>query len=364
MPKPFSVYLDLARFVAACLVYVFHSNQRWLVEPILPASNYGHGALIAFFVLSGYVIAYITATKERDWQSYAASRLSRVYSVAVPAIVLTIVLDAVGRHLLPSAYTYPFDRFGVRIASSLLMANETWFISITAFSNRPYWSLCYESWYYVAFGLLVFLPRSRAWPLVGLLALALGPKIALLAPVWAMGVVLFKWRRLAEIPEALGWALVLSSTAGIVLYHWFDVEAAAALRFQSLVGEQRFAQFTFSRFFIGNYLFGLLVMFHFAGVRRVAARVSRAMMAIERPAKLAAAYTATLYLLHQPLFLFWGAVLRGDPRGYGNWFAITCLVAVSVVAVGAVTETRRHVLTAWIRQRLRAIGASSRLASA
>ena len=77
MPRPFSVYLDLVRFTAACLVYLWHANQRWLVEPVLPMSGYGHSAVVVFFVLSGYVIAYITATKERDWATYAASRLSR-----------------------------------------------------------------------------------------------------------------------------------------------------------------------------------------------------------------------------------------------------------------------------------------------
>ena len=363
MPKPFSVYLDLVRFIAACLVYLYHSNQRWLVEPTLPASHYGHSSVIVFFVLSGYVIAYITATKEREWQSYTASRLSRVFSVAIPAIVLTIALDAVGRQLVPSAYAYPFDWFFLRIAGSLLMVNEAWFVSITTFSNVPYWSICYESWYYVAFGLVAFLPGSRAWPVIGLLALALGPKIVLLAPIWAMGVVLFRWRRLAEISEGLGWALLLSSTAGIVLFHWLGVEDTAASWFKSLVGKNWFAQFSFSRFFIGDYLLGLLVMLHFAGMRRVVGRMSPVLVAIERPVKLVAAYTFTLYLMHQPLFLFWGAVLRGDPKAYGNWIATTCLVAVSVAAIGAATEIRRHVLTRWIRQRLLAFGASSRLVS-
>ncbi len=362
MPKALSVYLDLVRFLAACLVYLYHSNQRWLVEPILPASHYGHSSVVVFFVLSGFVIAYVTATKERDWQRYAASRLSRVFSVAVPAIVLTVVLDAAGRRLLPAAYAYPFDWFAVRAAGSLLMVNETWFVSITAFSNVPYWSICYESWYYVAFGVFAFAPMSRALPLLGLLALVLGPKIVLLAPVWAMGVVLFRWRRLADITEGVGWVLVFASIAGIVLFHWFDVEGLVAARFKALIGAKWFEQFTFSRFFVSDYLLGLLVMANFAGVRRVNARLAPVLLAIERPVKAAAAYTFTLYLLHHPLFLFWGAVLRGDPKGYGSWLATTGLVAVSIVAIGAATETRRHVLTRWIRQRMTALGNSSRLA--
>ena len=88
-------YLDLVRFVAACLVYLYHSNQRWLIADILPASNYGHSSVIVFFVLSGFVIAYITDTREKQFPIYSASRISRIYSVAFPAIFLTILLDSI-----------------------------------------------------------------------------------------------------------------------------------------------------------------------------------------------------------------------------------------------------------------------------
>jgi peptidoglycan/LPS O-acetylase OafA/YrhL len=352
LPRPFSVYLDLVRFLAACLVYLYHSNQRWLVEPLLPLAHHGHSSVIVFFVLSGYVIAYVTDTKERDWVTYTASRLSRVYSVALPAVVLTVVLDWAGRGLLAEPYGYPFDWFAVRIVGSLLMANEVWFVSITSFSNVPYWSICYEAWYYVAFGLLTFLPRRRALALVGALMLLLGPKIAMLAPIWALGVLLYRWRRLAAISERTGWILLLASTAGIALYLHCDIEHRAAAPLQVLLGKHWFEQFAFSRWFIGDYLLGPLVMLHFAGMRRVAGRMSALLLGIEKPVRLLAAYTFTLYLLHQPLFLFWGAVLRGDNRGYGNWLAVTALTALSIAVIGNVTENRRRNLTAWIGARL------------
>ncbi|MDO9091389.1 MAG: acyltransferase [Rubrivivax sp.] len=362
LPKAFSIYLDLVRFLAACLVYVYHSNQRWLIEPILPLAQHGHSAVIVFFVLSGYVIAYVTDTKERDWATYAASRLSRVYSVALPTIVLTLLLDSIGRQLLAAPYGYPFDWFSVRILGSLLMANEVWFISITSFSNVPYWSICYEVWYYVAFGLLTFLPRHKAWALVGLLALLLGPKVVLLAPVWALGVVLYRWRRLAEIAESTGWALLVGSVIGIALYLHFGIEKAAAAPLKALLGDHGFEQLAFSRWFIGDYVLAPLVMLHFAGMRRVAGRMEGLFLAVENPVRLLAAYTFTLYLLHQPLFLFWGAVLQGDNSGYGNWVLVTLLVAVCVAVVGTVTENRRRGLTRWIKSRLVATG--SRLAGA
>ena len=118
------------------------------------------------------------------------------------------------------------------------------------------------------------------------------------------------------------------------------------------MGKHWFEQFSFSRWFLGDYLLGPLVMLHFAGMRRVAGRLSGLFGLIEKPVRLLAAYTFTLYLLHQPFFLFWGAVLRGDIRGYGNWVLVTLLVAVSIAVVGTVTENRRRGLTRWIRAQL------------
>lgn len=102
MSRAFSIYLDLLRFLAACLVVIYHSSSRPIVAKMLPLSSYGHTAVIVFFVLSGYVIAYATDTKERSAGSYWAS--SRVWSLAVPAILLTPVLGLMGEALAPGLY--------------------------------------------------------------------------------------------------------------------------------------------------------------------------------------------------------------------------------------------------------------------
>ncbi|HSW08973.1 acyltransferase family protein [Aquabacterium sp.] len=353
MNRAFSIYLDLVRFGAACLVYLYHSNQRWLVADVLPFAHYGHSSVIVFFVLSGFVIAYITDTKERDWISYSASRLSRVYSVVLPALALTLVLDTVGRQLLPAAYGgYPYDQLAVRSLASLLMLNELWFVSITSLSNVPYWSITYELWYYVLFGLVMFLPPRLAIVAVLAMAALLGPKILLLAPIWWAGVLLYRWRRLDTMPLALAWALVFGSLVLIVGLHaigWFD---AVTAWFKAWLGADRHTQLTFSKFFVGDYVLGVLVFSNFAGMRRVAPQLGAWLLRVERPVRWVAGYTFSLYLLHQPLFLFWGAVLRGDNSGKGFWWCVTLLTALSVVGIGYLTENKRHLLKAAIARRL------------
>jgi peptidoglycan/LPS O-acetylase OafA/YrhL len=65
-----------------------------------------------------------------------------------------------------------------------------------------------------------------------------------------------------------------------------------------------------------------------------------------------AGFTFTLYLLHQPLFLFWGSWIAGDPKGTTFWWLTTAAVAASVVAIGMVTESKRGLLKAGILRAL------------
>jgi peptidoglycan/LPS O-acetylase OafA/YrhL len=346
MNRPFSVYLDLVRFAAAVLVYMWHSNQRFLTTEILPVSNYGHSAVIVFFVLSGFVIAFITETKENRLADFAASRISRVYSVAAPALVITVALDAIGRTLYPAIYQYPFDQFAVRLLASLLMLNEIWFISITSFSNVPYWSICFEWWYYVTFAMVMFLPARIGWILVIVTALLIGPKVVLLAPIWWMGVLLYRWRHLRDLSLSFAWTLAAISVVGLVLFHRHDLMAVAEGWLEAIVGPDMTHQLTFAKRVFADYLLGVLVFVNFAAVRRIVEAHGNILMAIAGPVRFFANYTFSLYLLHQPLFLFWAAVVRGDPATSGYWWSVTTLTMLSVGIIGFFTETRRHGLRA------------------
>jgi peptidoglycan/LPS O-acetylase OafA/YrhL len=351
MSRPFSVYLDLIRFGAALLVYMWHSNQRFLTTAILPASNYGHSAVIVFFVLSGFVIAFITDTRESTPSRYVASRIARVFSVAAPAIVLTLVLDSFGRLLYPAIYDYPYDQFLVRAVSSLFMLNEVWFVSITSFSNVPYWSICYEWWYYVTFGLVMFLPPRLGLLVAAATMLVIGPKVILLAPVWWAGVLLYRWRWLLDLSVATSWAMVSISLVGIVVFHRLDMMGVGESWLRSWIGNETVYSLAFSKRVIADYLLGILVFMNFAGMRNIVAQKGDWLLSIAAPVRFVANFTFTLYLLHQPFFLFWAAVIRGNPDTPWYWSSVTVLTMASIVIVGFVTESQRFAL----RSRLLAI---------
>lgn len=361
MNRPFSVYLDLVRFGAAVLVYLWHSNRRLLVAHVLPASNYGHSAVIVFFVLSGFVIAYVTDTKERTWVAYSASRLSRVYSVVLPTLVLTLLLDTLGRQLYPAIYVYPYDRFALRLLGCGLMLNEWWWVSITFFSNVPYWSIAFEFWYYVVFALATFLPRGWRMGAVLVACAFVGPKIVVLMPIWWAGVMLYRWRWPQTWSKGLSLALLLFSTVGIAWMHAAGVYEWATAFMRAWLGEERFTELTFAHFAPADYLLAVLVFTNFAAMRGLAAQLAPPLLMLERPVRWLAGYTFSLYLLHQPLLLFWTAIVHGNPDGYGFWLLVTGLTALSVVAIGAITEHRRAPLRRWIQQALQRLDDRARL---
>lgn len=107
MSPALSCYLDGMRLLAAMLVYLSHANASWLTGnlPVLwRISNLGNEAVMMFFVLSGFVIAFVTDKKEHTAREYLLSRFARLYSVAIPAIVLAFVSDSIGQSLSPSTY--------------------------------------------------------------------------------------------------------------------------------------------------------------------------------------------------------------------------------------------------------------------
>lgn len=340
MNRSFSIYLDLVRIISALLVVLYHSNIRLLSVDKLPLSTHGHAAVIVFFVLSGYVIAHITSTRENTPLEYWSSRLARFYSLALPAVLLTPLLDSLGEAMAPQFYgdRTTHDLAWLRILTSLAFLNEVWTLSIMSFSNVPYWSLCYEFWYYVLFAILTFTRGRKRVLWCAAAALLIGPKILLLAPVWATGVLLHRWTTLQRIGRGAGAVLLAGSCIGYALFHHYQLTEAGSAWLRQIVGAHWHQQFAFSRYFMTDYLLAIIVACHFVGVRALAPSLER-LAPLVRPL---AAYTFSIYLLHQPLIQFYATLFNGDPTG--SWFYTVTMLAVfaSIYAIGTMTEQQRH----------------------
>jgi peptidoglycan/LPS O-acetylase OafA/YrhL len=219
MTKALSLYLDALRFGAAFTVFVSHwaagrysGGYFWRLMP------YGRTAVLVFFVLSGFVIAWVTETRERTFEEYALSRFARLYSVMIPAFVVTAVLDHIGIAIDPGLYGPELRLSPVQYllgyALSAVFLGESWNLAVLPGGNIPFWSLNYEAWYYVLFGVALFLRGRHRAVAVAAGALLAGPRILLLLPVWLMGLSAWRWR--ATISARHGPWLALTAVAAFV----------------------------------------------------------------------------------------------------------------------------------------------------
>lgn len=168
--------------------------------------------------MSGYVITETTCRKMASPSSgyrvadYFLDRFSRIYSVLLAAIIITLMLDFAGSQFFPMRYgepaSFPQANGFVRLLVNLLSLQGVWGYRVQSGSDPTLWSIGYEFCYYLVFGLCVW--RSRRWGLwLALIVLVAGYKIALYGLVWGLGVLAYHWRDAnVKVSVILSWPLV------------------------------------------------------------------------------------------------------------------------------------------------------------
>ena len=274
MNKSLSLHLDGIRALAAFTVFFSHlAYQRFTGGAYLWIRdlNLGSDAVVVFFVLSGFLIAH--AAQGRTASEFVRARVARITSVALPAIALTLVLDAVGRMGNPVYYAPPWAADGpvlLEVVRAITFTNEWWFFGSRLGTNGPYWSLAYEVWYYALFAASFYAHGRRRMLLLVVGVFFVGPRIMLLAPCWIAGVALYNLGIRDERPRfgprtarvmALAPFFIYGGLLAVGAPHFFYglTIAASGLREPSVA-------FGFSNEFVWNYLVAALVVMHLAGV--------------------------------------------------------------------------------------------------
>jgi peptidoglycan/LPS O-acetylase OafA/YrhL len=216
--------IDLLRWGSACLVALGHVRNLLFVDygavsypsPLLKAfyalTGLGHEAVIAFFVISGYLVGgglIVHGSTRAALPDYFIHRFSRIYIVLLPALAITALLDLLGALAQPSLYNHPgwatvldfsaADRHGAFILVCNAINLQDAFCPSFG-SNGPLWSLAYEWFYYLTFPLVLLWatglqkqgPTLRLITISALAILALAwvfPKYIAYYPIWLMGAV-------------------------------------------------------------------------------------------------------------------------------------------------------------------------------
>jgi peptidoglycan/LPS O-acetylase OafA/YrhL len=369
-------YLDWLRGVAAVLVFIYHARNLFFVDAAEnPAplnltgkffyfvSGFGHLSVMVFFVLSGCVIAHAVipamVAGTWSWKSYLLARVTRLWVVLVPGLILTFGWDTLAWRFFTTALTHAEPAY----AHMLTPADRDALGGITFFGNMAFlqtlevptygsngalWSLANEFWYYVVFPLIA----AAGWGAGGVaarlacLALAVGlvgwaKEIVALFPVWLIGVAVYLlWRRgVAPRGWLKRWGWLMTGGAALAVLSFLRWHAAQG------------------NFWGGDYAagaaVGLFVFFLLFRMPPAEGFVQRAMQGVSR-------ISFTLYIAHTPILVFLASAVMDKRSNRWPWdaFHFGCFILILATVAGYcymvyfLTEAQTTRVRKWVGARL------------
>jgi peptidoglycan/LPS O-acetylase OafA/YrhL len=266
-------------------------------------------------------------------------RISRVYSVVVPALVFTIIASYLAMRINPAYYMPNWgianSRPLLRIGMNLIFMAQSWNLTLDPFANSPFWTLSYEVFYYVFYAVAFYLAGIRRAFWLVIVAVLAGQHILLLLPLWLIGCLAhdiyqrgrdpglsLKKINLTFLAIGAGGALLVPATFKLLIYlkgfvtrfFWAHHHAPINLHWAYVYYTQGLP-----------IVFGLLwVMLLFERVK-VAEKASWV-----RWVRLLSEATFPLYLLHFPLYVLIVAIFPNERAN--AWFKLGMLVLCVAVS--------------------------------
>jgi peptidoglycan/LPS O-acetylase OafA/YrhL len=374
----------LARWTSAMVVFLAHlraalfvgwgslapADQTMTVRSFYALTSFSHEAVVVFFVLSGFLVGGVNWQRARagrfDASSYGIDRFTRIYVSFLPAILVTVLADGLGMHLIGWTGFYDgsnvliAERFqpsfsskqGIVIALGNLAMLQPVYVPVLG-SNIPLWSLSYEVWFYFWFGLLGIAGQRQGNPMVLLAVMAL-PTIMLgllfqwLAVyylfLWCLGILALnwsKWPRWPVIPAlgVLGSLALATSGVGVVQVEDYWVRLADIPLAISMA-----------------WLLNLAKDSEIKLLRRTA-----------RFNHWASDFSYSLYIIHFPIMLLCAGILallagqmhdvqRGflptEAAGIGVYFCTVCTVVLIAYLYSQLIERRTPQARRWLKAKL------------
>lgn len=365
--------MDWLRGLAALAVLIGHARGLFMQDfaqlnrpSVLWKAFYfgtalGHEAVIIFFILSGFLVGTTVLTRiaERRWdlKEYLSRRLTRLYVVLIPGLVLTWAWDGLGIGLFGTSGIYGGHIDARHLTLPNVNLTHSWdhFLGNLVFlqhlfiqpygSNGPLWSLPYEFWSYLLFPLLVQAGRREvsttrrlvlALTCVCLIACG-GWKLGLYFSIWLLGAAVGLWWRASDF-EAPRWAPLA-----------FSVLVGGALVLSNVSKWHR----TILDVALALVTAGLLACVLARPVTRAAGgRVSGQMAAV------LASFSYTLYVVHYPVLTFLFAASMGGTRRAASASTVAAILALSLALVvyaflvSRLTETHTERVRAWLASKV------------
>jgi peptidoglycan/LPS O-acetylase OafA/YrhL len=302
------VALDLLRGLAALMVLLVHARgdafvefgalppeqRTHIVAVLFGLTRLGQEAVLAFFVLSGFLVGGQLIDKCRhgtfDVRIYAIDRVTRILIPLIPACILTALVDY---------FLYATPPHAIQLIANMVGLNGV--IAPTLPHDVPLWSLAFEIWFYVAGGAAAYLfARGIAVSALLTFAIALGALSVLDASYllcWMLGAATFL---------ALG-----TKRAGATCIGGLAIFACGAALLELGAASKSFTNFVLLPDSATRILvcLGISMLFPFLCTKQAAGAIEP----IRRPAQGLAAFSYSLYLTHYPvLAMFEGVFAKAD----------------------------------------------------
>jgi peptidoglycan/LPS O-acetylase OafA/YrhL len=329
-----SIFLDTLRICAAFTVLFIHAFDTWFPSQAFDQSKPGdpsHAAVIVFFVLSGFVIAHTTLSKNRGGMQYAQARLTRLSSVVIPALVITALAAYIIGNINPAmllVYSRGFS--GFRYIISGLFMNEFWFYSAAPPLNIALWSLSFEFWYYTIFGLWFFRKPGVKSLLVALaVCMFAGPKILLMMPIWLAGYMAYRLPR-PSLSAKRAWLFVFTGIFAACLVVIFVPGFPYKIGHKPLYYANQFVTDWLVGIFVGAALW-VVPTGDSLGTRSKWANWFRNIADLTFP----------LYVLHYPLLILWRCLFGFRINDAVQFWEATISVMTVSFFIGVILEKQR-----------------------
>lgn len=373
-----STHLDLLRGLASLLVFIGHlkfllflqysevSNPNFFIKRFNSLTGLGHQCVIIFFVLSGFFIsASVLRTiqqKRWSWINYLVTRLTRLYIVLIPALLLSSFWDFLGIKIFGTGQDsfYGEKFYNSYLATYKILENFTPqnFLGTIAFlqtiyvdlfgSNKVAWSLAYEFWYYILFPSIILLfwvkslkLRILYGVLTSVILLMVGSEIRIYFLVWLMGALI----NISHTSKYLNNKNILNSLSFLSI-----VILCISLTIARFLPSEEIADFLIG---ISTAVMIYLLVNNPSKIRQEGA--------YEKFSKGLAGCSYTLYLVHMPILCFIRACIIDDRPWQPDIFhlflglIIAVFVFLYAVVIAHFTEAKtdrfRNLIMSWIKNR-------------
>jgi peptidoglycan/LPS O-acetylase OafA/YrhL len=331
-----SALLHAIRWIAALVVLLGHAQMYARQKTGSGAfwweyvGNHAHAGVVLFFVLSGFVISWsVDKSEELTWKKYYVYRFSRIYSVLPFAIIFTIIVDLVGGWL-SNAYSnpglIPQNNYVVRLLVNIFSVQGFQGYRVQFGSNPALWSIGYEFFYYIVFGLIFFwreIFHSKillaSVVTLGLFILA-GTNITLYFLIWMLGFIAYRIQKQVTLNQGYFWLFLLQA---LLVNHFVVYKALGTVEY------------------LRDFSLGVAVAALFVPATPAVGAL--------RVNKFFADFSYSLYAFHMPILFFAYFVILNETYSVKMFSMAAVAFCIGLAwLLSMVTEKKRFVFRGWL----------------